>query len=76
MTDGDEVFEFGWGRTVWFSFEGTGGPITVDPGGSNFDTVVAVYAAPATAWNKSPASTTTPVSGRHKGGQRSIPTSV
>ena len=28
----DEVFEFGWGRTVWFSFEGTGGPITVDPG--------------------------------------------
>lgn len=43
VSDGDEVFEFGWGRTVWFSFEGTGGPITVDPGGSNFDTVVAVY---------------------------------
>jgi hypothetical protein len=43
MTDGDEVFEFGWGRTVWFSFNATGGPITVDPAGSNFDTVVAVY---------------------------------
>jgi len=40
-----EVFEFGWGRTVWFSFRGTGHPITFDPGGSTFDTVVAAYAS-------------------------------
>ena len=43
VTDGDEVFEFGWGRTVWFYVNGTGGPLTIDPAGSNFDTVVAVY---------------------------------
>ena len=31
------------GHTLWFSFTGTGGPVTIDSGGSNFDTVVAVY---------------------------------
>ena len=40
---GDDAFEFGLGRTVWFSIAGTGGSITVDPRGSDFDTVVAVY---------------------------------
>ena len=43
VTFDDQVFEFGWGRTVWFTLKGTGGPITIDPGGSNFDTVVAAY---------------------------------
>jgi hypothetical protein len=43
VTFEDQVFEFGWGRTVWFTLNGTGGPITIDPGGSNFDTVVAAY---------------------------------
>ena len=33
------------GRTVWYSVVGTGGPITIDPRGSDFDTVVAVYAS-------------------------------
>jgi hypothetical protein len=40
-----EVFAFDWGRTAWFSFRGTGNPITFDPGGSTFDTVVAAYAS-------------------------------
>ena len=31
------------GHTLWYSFTGTGGPVTIDSGGSNFDTVVAVY---------------------------------
>lgn len=44
MGTGDDAFEFGLGRTVWFSVVGNGGPITVDPGGSDFDTVVAAYA--------------------------------
>ena len=30
-------------RTVWFSLEGTGSPVTIDTAGSGFDTVVAVY---------------------------------
>lgn len=43
VTVDDQVFEFSWGRTVWFSLTGTGGPVTIDPGGSGFDTVVAAY---------------------------------
>jgi hypothetical protein len=31
------------GHTVWYTIEGTGGPITVDTAGSNFDTVLAIY---------------------------------
>jgi hypothetical protein len=41
---GDEAFEFPLGRTVWFAITGTGSSITVDPRGSDFDTVVAAYA--------------------------------
>jgi hypothetical protein len=41
--EGDDAFDFGLGRTVWFSIVGTGGPITVDPRGSDFDTVAAAY---------------------------------
>ncbi len=48
MTFDGEVFEFGWGRTVWFSVRGTGHPITFDPGGSTFDTVVAAYTSSGT----------------------------
>jgi hypothetical protein len=44
MGDGDDAFEFGLGRTVWYSVVGTGDPITIDPRGSDFDTVVAAYA--------------------------------
>jgi hypothetical protein len=43
MTFDGEVFDFSLGRTVWFALQGTGGPIVVDTGGSNFDTVVATY---------------------------------
>jgi hypothetical protein len=35
-------FEDVFGRTVWYSFVGTGGSITVDTAGSNFDTVLAI----------------------------------
>ena len=47
MGVGDNAFEFGLGRTVWYSVVGTGGPITIDPRGSDFDTVVAAYASTA-----------------------------
>jgi hypothetical protein len=30
---------------VWWRIEGTGAPITVDTGGSTFDTMIAVYRA-------------------------------
>jgi hypothetical protein len=36
-------FSLPFGRTVWFKVAGTGRPITVDPAGSDFDTVVAAY---------------------------------
>ncbi|MGH2356660.1 MAG: hypothetical protein ACRDGJ_01430 [Candidatus Limnocylindria bacterium] len=32
-----------FGHTLWYSFTGTGGPVTIDTAGSNFDTVIAVY---------------------------------
>ncbi len=38
-----EVQENFWGRTVWFTVEGTGGEITIDPSRSDFDTSVAAY---------------------------------
>jgi hypothetical protein len=43
VTIDGEVFEYSWGRTVWFTLMGTGAPITIDPAGSNFDTVVTAY---------------------------------
>lgn len=39
--DGD--VEFPIGHTAWWSFEGTGDPVTVDTAGSDFDTIVGVY---------------------------------
>jgi len=30
-------------HTVWYSVAGTGGPVTIDTAGTNFDTVIAVY---------------------------------
>ena len=38
-----EVVEFPIGHTAWWTFVGTGGPVTVDTAGSDFDTVVGVY---------------------------------
>jgi hypothetical protein len=32
-----------FGHTLWYSFTGTGGEVTIDTAGSDFDTVVAVY---------------------------------
>ena len=32
-----------FGRTVWYTFIGTGDEVTIDTAGSNFDTLVAVY---------------------------------
>jgi hypothetical protein len=37
--------EVPFGRTVWFAVEGTGAPITIDPAGTNFDTVIGAYVA-------------------------------
>ena len=73
MTDGDEVFEFDWGRTVWFSLKGTGGPITVDPGGSHFDTVVAIYVRAGDQLEQVACVDDDPVSGRRKDRRPSIP---
>ncbi len=33
------------GRTVWYSFPGTGGPVALDTAGSDFDSALAVYRA-------------------------------
>ena len=50
--EGSCLVEFGdeepfnpMGKTVWYRIEGTGGPLTFDTSGSDFDTVVAVYEA-------------------------------
>ena len=37
------IFEVPVAHTVWYRIVGTGGPVTVDTAGSDFDTVIAVY---------------------------------
>lgn len=39
----EETFDLPIGKTVWYRTDGTGGPMTVDTAGSNFDTIVGVY---------------------------------
>jgi hypothetical protein len=41
--DSGESFELPIEYTAWWTFVGTGGPVTVDTAGSNFDTIVGVY---------------------------------
>jgi hypothetical protein len=36
-------FELPFGHTAWYTIEGTGGPVTIDTAGSDFDTALAVY---------------------------------
>jgi hypothetical protein len=38
-----ETFEVPFGYTAWWTFTGTGGPVTIDTAGSTFDTVLGVY---------------------------------
>jgi hypothetical protein len=38
-----EEYEVPVGNTVWYTVTGTGGPITMDTAGSDYDTVMAVY---------------------------------
>ncbi len=38
-----EFFEIPAGYTVWYRFAGTGGLVTIDSSGSDYDTVMAVY---------------------------------
>ena len=40
------------GTTLWYAIEGTGGPITLDTAGSDFDTVAAVYTSDGSAWEE------------------------
>jgi hypothetical protein len=40
-----EVVDVPVGSTVWYKVVGTGGPITIDTAGSDYDTVIAVYTA-------------------------------
>lgn len=40
---GGEPIEIPIGHTAWWTFEGTGGEVTVDTAGSDFDTVVGIY---------------------------------
>ena len=42
--DGQQV-EVPIGKTAWWTFEGTGGDVTVDTAGSSFDTVLGIYTA-------------------------------
>ncbi len=39
-----EYWEFPISRTLWYSFEGTGGMVEVSTAGSDFDTILGVYA--------------------------------
>jgi hypothetical protein len=39
----DDVDEVPFGHTAWWTFTGTGGNVTIDTAGSDFDTVVGVY---------------------------------
>ena len=41
--EGDEIVGYPIAHTGWWTFEGTGAPMTVDTAGSDFDTVVGVY---------------------------------
>ncbi len=46
FANGEENGEFFFdpiGKTVWYSIEGTGGPVTVSTAGSHFDTMLGVY---------------------------------
>ncbi len=43
LVDGEEEFELPINHTAWWSFTGTGSPVTVDTTGSDFDTVAGVY---------------------------------
>jgi hypothetical protein len=45
LQDCPEGFFDQFGRTLWYTVEGTGSPITIDTAGSNFDTLIAVYVA-------------------------------
>lgn len=38
-----EYFDLPIGKTVWYTVEGTGEPMTVDTAGSDFDTVIGLY---------------------------------
>lgn len=39
----NQAFELPFGFTAWWTFVGTGGPVTIDTAGSDFDTILAVY---------------------------------
>jgi hypothetical protein len=41
-----------FGHTVWYTFTGTGDPVTIDTSGSNFDTLVGVYTRDGDSWNE------------------------
>ena len=43
LSDPEGDFEVFFGHTAWWTFTGTGSPVTVDTAGSDFDTVVAIY---------------------------------
>lgn len=43
LTGDGEIHEVPFGHTAWWTFSGTGDPVTIDTAGSDFDTVVAVY---------------------------------
>jgi hypothetical protein len=50
FSDGGETFEVPVRHTVWYRVQGTGGTVTVDTAGSNFDTVAAAYTAAGGAY--------------------------
>ena len=39
----EEQFDLFMSHTVWYTIEGTGGPVTIDTAGSDYDTVLGVY---------------------------------
>jgi len=43
ITTCPQGFQDDFGHTVWYTFTGTGGPVTLDTSGTGFDTVIAAF---------------------------------
>jgi len=52
ITTCPQGFSDDFGHTVWYTFTGTGNPVTIDTSGSNFDTLVGVYTRDGDTWNE------------------------
>lgn len=47
-----EEFDDAFGRTLWYTFEGTGDPVTIDTAGSGIDTLIGVFVPTDTGYDE------------------------